>query len=179
MTDPTHYGIRNKHGDYVALLPTREAAESFEGGLWEGDEIHEFYSSDLVASLRLQLEAMTREKEVGDRRTALYRRATTAESQLAAARAALREALTERDYRIIHAQARKAKMAYFKEYVLCDIPMEADFSYWVMKETMIYIAARTALSQSTDPIRETAEKCCPRCEGAALTWSVAVATVGF
>lgn len=46
------YAIKNRHGDYVALLRSREEAETFEGGLWDGDTIEEIVPSTALLSER-------------------------------------------------------------------------------------------------------------------------------
>lgn len=49
--------------------------------------------------------------------------------------------LTEADYRSIFDAARDAKRAFFKGYAPCDIPVQDDFGWWVMKETERRICA--------------------------------------
>jgi hypothetical protein len=45
------------------------------------------------------------------------------------------KALDDTDYREIHALARDAKRLFFRGYAPCDIPIQDDFGWWVMKET--------------------------------------------
>ena len=46
------YAIKNRRGDYVALLRSREEAETFEGGLWDGDTIEELVHSTALLTER-------------------------------------------------------------------------------------------------------------------------------
>jgi hypothetical protein len=45
------------------------------------------------------------------------------------------KALDDTDYREIHALARDAKRLFSRGYAPCDIPIQDDFGWWVMKET--------------------------------------------
>lgn len=51
------------------------------------------------------------------------------------------KALDEDDYRSIQASARSAKREFFRGYAPCDIPIQDDFGWWVMKETEARILA--------------------------------------
>lgn len=57
------------------------------------------------------------------------------------------DVLDENDYRKIEEIAIKRKRAFFNGYACCDIPIQENFSYWVMVVTQEYIKAKGELTE--------------------------------